>query len=176
MAYNQHDLITWAVQLAGDPSDLSAFAQSFTGADINISRDGRDCVLSSIRFHPSDDAVAVRKKAKDIVALLNGASRLVMNATQSIGIGAVYLRRQDGTRDTFFFTGPTLCGVGIRATIQLTHPDGTIEFYPADEVKQLATLALSDKAVAKVLRFILSSGLDWVNLYRIYEIIEADVD
>lgn len=169
--------MTWMVQLAGDTSDLSALAQSLTGTDISVSHDGQDYVLRSDRFAPADDAAAVRKTAEDMVALLNGASRLALDATQSISVRAVYWRRNDGTRDTFVFAEPLAIGFrAISPTVKVTHADGTVEeFHPADPVKQWMALALSNKAIANVFRILSSGTLDWVNLYRILEIIKVDV-
>jgi hypothetical protein len=169
--------MTWIVQLAGDTSDLSALAQSLTGTDINVSHDGQDYVLTSDRFAPADDVAAVRQKAEDMVALLSGGSRLALDASQSIRVGAVYRRRNDGTRDIFVFPEPAVIRFrAISPTVKVTHADGTVEeFHPADPLKQWMALALSNDAVANVFRILSSGTLDWVNLYRIFEIIAADV-
>ena len=169
--------MTWMVYLAGDTSGLSALAQSLTGTDINVSHDGQDYILTSDRFTPADDAAVVRQKAEDMVALLNGGSRLALDATQSIRVGAVYRRRDDGLRDIFVFPEPLVIQFRvISPTVKVTHTDGTVEeFHPADPVKLWVALALSNDAVANVFRLLSSGTLDWVNLYRIFEIIAADV-
>jgi hypothetical protein len=167
----------WVVQLAGDTSDLSALAQSLTGNDINISHDGQDYVLMSDQFTEGDDAGAVRQKAEGLVAVLNGASRLALDAINSIRVRAVYRRREDGKRDIFVFPEPKV--IRFRAfapTVKLTHADGTVEeFHRADPVKQWAGMALKNDAVANVFRILAGGTLDWVNLYRIVEIIASDV-
>jgi len=167
----------WMVQLAGDTCDLAALAQSLIGGDINVSYDGQDYVLTSDRFAFSDEAGAVRQKAEDIIAVLNGASRLALNATQSIRVGAVYRHHKDGRRDVFVF--PKSAMVRFRAispTLKVTHADGTVEeCHPADPVKQWTALALKNDAIADVFRILGDSTLDWVNLYRIFEIIGGDV-
>lgn len=169
--------MAWTVQLAGDATDLSALAQSLTGADINVSHDGQNYILTSDRFQPSDDAQTIRQNAEQMVELLNGASRLVLDATQSIRVGAVYRHRDDGTREIFAFPEPAVIRFrAISPTVKLTHADGTVEeFHPADPITQWMPVALSDDAVANVLRIVSSGTLDWVNLYRIFEIITADV-
>lgn len=169
--------MTWMVQLAGDTSDFSALAQSLTETDTNVSYDGQDYILTSDRFASADDAAAVRQKAEDMVALLNGGSRLALDATQSIRVGAVYRRRDDGRRDIFVFAEPAVIRFrAISPTVKVTHADGTVEeFHPADPVKQWMVLALSNDDVANVFRILSSGTLDWVNLYRIFEIIAADV-
>jgi hypothetical protein len=169
--------MTWAAQLAGDTSDLSALAQSLTGTEINVFHDGRDYVLTSDRFTPADDAAVVHQKAESMVALLSGGSRLALDATESIRVGAVYQLHNDGRRDTFIFSEPAVISFRmISPTVRMTYADGTVkEFHPADPIKQWMALALSNDAVAKVLRILSSGTLDWVNLYRILEIIATDV-
>jgi len=169
--------MTWMVQLAGDTADLSALAQSLTCADVNVSHDGQNYVLTSDRFHPSDDARTVRKDAEQMVELINGASRLALDATQSICVGAAYRFRDDGTRDIFAFPEPGVIRFrAISPTFKVTRVGGTVqEFRPADPVTQWMSLAFSDDSVADVLRIISSGTLDWVNLYRIWEIIATNV-
>lgn len=169
--------MAWMVQLVGDVIDLSAIAQSLTNADINVSHDGRNYILSSDRFQPSDDAQTVRESAEHIVELLNGASCLVLDARQSIRVGAVFRHRDDGTREIYASPEPAVIRVrAISPTVKLTHADGTVdECHPADPITQWMPVAMSDDAVANVLRIVSSGTLDWVNLYRIFEIITADV-
>jgi hypothetical protein len=169
--------MTWMVQLAGDTSDLSALAQSLTGADINISHDSQDYVLTSDRFEPDDDAAAVKEKAEDMVMFLNAGCRLALEATQSIRVTGVYRWHDDGRRDIFLFPEPLVVRLRVFApTLTVTHANGTIEeSHPADPVKQWTSLALSNEAVANVFRILSSGALDWINLYRIFEIIGGDV-
>src|SRR5712692_5549120 len=169
--------MAWMVQLAGDASDLAALAQSLTGSDINVSHDGQEYVLTLERFAQTHDEAVVRQEAEDIVAMLNGASRLALDTTQSIRVGAVYRRREDGKRDIFVFPEPAVIRFrAISPTVKVTHLDGTVEeFHPADPVKQWTALALSNDAVANVFRILSAGTLDWVNLYRIFEIVAADV-
>lgn len=176
--HNRDLIMTWMVQLTGDTADLAALAQSLTGADVNVAHDGQDYVLTSAGFQPSDDAQTIRQNAEQIVELLNGASRLALDATRSIRVGAVYGCRDDGTRAIFVFQEPAVIRVrAISPTVKMTYPDGTIqEFHPADPITRWMALALSDDSVAKVLRIISSGTLDWVNLYRIFENIAEDVD
>ena len=167
----------WIVQVAGDPSDLSTLGQSLTGNDLNISHDGQGYVLKSDQFADDDDAATVREKAEELVAVLNGASRLALDSINPIGVGAVYRQREGGKRDIFVFPEPGVIRLrGFAPTIKLTHTDGTVEeFHPADPVKQWVGVASKQDTVANVLRILAGGVLDWVNLYRIVEIIESDV-
>jgi hypothetical protein len=167
----------WVVQLAGDATDLAALAQSLTGKDMNVSHDGQGYVLASDQFGENDEAGAVHQKAEDLVAVLDGASRLALGSIHSISVGAVYRRHMGGGRDTFVFPKPGVVRVrGFAPALKLTHADGTVEeFHPADPVRQWAGVALKSDAVTKVFRVFAGGTLDWVNLYRVLEIVVADV-
>jgi hypothetical protein len=161
----------------GDKSDLAMLAQSLAGSDINISHDGQDYILMSDQFSEGDEAGEVRQKAERLVSILNGAVLLALDATQPISVRALYRRHRDGKRDGFLFPKPVMIRLRVAApTITLTHADGTIEeSHPADPVKQWAGLALKDERVANVFRILANGILDWVNLYRIFEIVVADI-
>ena len=167
----------WRVQLVGDSSDLSALAESLKAADINISHDGQSYFMTSSAFDPGIAAQEVRNKAQAIADLLNGATRLVLDSSQAIQVGAVYRIRDDGGREIHAFPEPLVLHLrGMAASVRITHADGTVEeIHPADPVKEWLAIAGKSEAVAKVLRLIAGEVLDWVNLYRILEIIAEDV-
>ena len=68
--------------------------------------------------------------------------------------------------------------VGVRDSFELKviDKDGNIiqEIRPADEVPKWVNLGYVDEAVERALR-LYGKQLDWVGLYRIYEVIEQDV-
>jgi hypothetical protein len=167
----------WAVQVTGDAADLAMLARSLTGAGIKVFLDGQEYLLTSDRFAEGDEAKVVRQKADDMLSLLDGASRLGLNSIQSIRAGGVYRLGENGRRDAFvFLEAAVLHCRALAPTVKLTHTDGTVEeFHPADPVKEWIGLALTDDAIAKVFQILASGSLDWVNLYRIFEIIMSDV-
>ena len=167
----------WAIQLLGDTSDLSALAKTLIGSDVNVTHDGKDYLMTSDRFDGPEDAAAIHASAKEIVAVLSGACRLALDATQPLKVGAVHRCHPDGRRDVIVFPEPAAirCRL-ISPTVKLTHNDGSVEeFNPADPVKHWMELALSCDAVAKVFHLLSAGTLDWVNLNRIIEIVKADV-
>ncbi len=168
--------MSWLVQLGCDPTDLSALAQSLTGPEFSISHDGQQYVLASSHFNAGDDAKTVREKAVQFTTMLSGAARLALDAQQSIQVGAVFRNLPDGKREIFAFLEPGV--IRFRAmspTVKVTHANGTEEvFHPADPIVTWLPAALADKAIADVLALIAGGVLDWVNLYRVFEIVEAD--
>jgi hypothetical protein len=167
----------WKVQLDGDTCDLSQLAKSLTGTDINLTSDGEEYLLTSDRFDGLENARAVRDEAQKIAVVLNGGCRLALNSTQPLKVCGVYRCHPGGGRDVFVFPEPAVfCLRAISPTVKITRAAGVVEVHhPADPVRQWAIIALSCVPVADVFRLLSSGRLDWVNLYRIIEIIADEM-
>jgi hypothetical protein len=167
----------WLIQLAGDTTDLAALAQSLTGNGTNISQEAEGYVLRSDQFASSDDAGAVRQKAQELVAILNGACRLALDSVKPITVTGVYRQDEDGKRGIFVVLEPLVAHARVLPPmLTLTRADGTVEeFHPAGPVKQWVGMASDDESVAKVLRVLAGGALNWVDLYRVVEVIAHDV-
>ena len=168
--------MVWLVSLRGDRSDLEALTKSLNDPQITVSQEGDEFFLTSALLDAQSNAEAVHKEAQNLMLVLNGATRLELHSRQMITIGALHRSRADGKRDTYILAEPaTVAWCIIAPTIQLTYPDGTIEkYHPADPVRDWMRVALTDSAVTKVLTIIGSEPSDWINLYRIFEIVEKD--
>jgi hypothetical protein len=168
--------MTWYVQLSGDPHDISALSHSINGPDIAVVRDGADYFLTISDMPPDADARSVVDRGGRIVEVMNGAARLALDARQPLRIGSVHRRNANGGRDIFVFPEPAVIHVRAFApTVTVTRADGSVEVArPADPVADWTRLAASDEAVANALRLIGNGELDWVNLYRVFEIVCAD--
>jgi len=169
--------MTWKVELRGDMSDLDQLARSFTGTDINIAAHGKEYLLTSERFDHLEEADQVRNEALVMVAVLDGGCRLALNSTKTLMVGAVYRYDAKGGRSITVFPEPAVFQLRtIGPTVTLTRSDGGMEtFHPADVVRDWARIALSSSSVKDVFELIRFGELDWVNLYKIIEIIEDDV-
>lgn len=167
----------WAVQLVGDPGDLGALSLSFKANDLTISPDGEEYLLRSGRFLPEDTADVVRQKAEEITTMLDGASRLVLASVQPITAGAVYRYQENGGRGVYVFVKPGVLTLRAFApSVLVGQADETVrEFHPSDPVKSWVGAATKSEAVRRVLGIYAGGTLDWVNLYRVIEIVLDDV-
>jgi len=166
----------WEVDIAGDPADLQMLSEAMRGDDTLIcERDGA-FVLRSTQFDSFQDANDVRAHAQEIVTSLSGYSRLVLGAHKPIKVGSVVMVRDDGTKNVFVQLEPAIIRARVLASLSVTRADGTVEHHgPADSVKDWLEAAGQDPAVAKALRLRNADSLSWVELYRIYEVVEGDV-
>ncbi len=165
--------MAWEVQLTGDPTDLQMLADTFTGGAIQIAQSGKEYVLRSSQFERLDSAASVRESAIELVTALSGSARLALGAQEAIDVGAaVYRVGPDGKRDITVLVGQAV--LHARA-LPITVVHGTQIHRPADPISKWLPLVTQDLVVAKALRLRNAGDLDWVDLYRLYEVIENDV-
>jgi hypothetical protein len=160
----------------GDASDLASLAESLKDGDINVSLAGQDYVLMSDLFCENEDAGSIRQKGRGNRRHPERCLPLGVGSLQS-NSGRGRVRHEDGKLDAFVFLQPVVWGFrAFTPTVKLSHADGTVEeFRPADPVRQWARMASENEADANVFRILAGGILDWVNLYRILEIVESDV-
>ena len=177
MSRSSGDMPYWEVQIVGDAADLAMLAETFTGPAVFVEVRNGEHVLRSEKFGEHDSADEIRRKAEEIMTALSGSARLVLGAQGSLGVGTVYRVKPDGGRDKFVHIEPVeLRFRALPPTVKITRTDGSVEIKrPADPIASWLEKAAGDQAVAKVLRLRDEDDLGWVELYRIYEVIEADV-
>lgn len=165
----------WEVQLNGDAHDLRELAKSLTSDELCIiERDGQ-FFLETIRFSDLTTPKEVTAVASDILPILTGAARLSLGGRTPLQIANITKVRMDGSRHISINLPDT---IHVRGTVglEITRSDGSVEVVnPADKVPDWVNVALKNDNVAKALRLLGSDEHDWVSLYRLYEVIEADV-
>jgi len=165
----------WKVFLPGDEFDLLELSKSLCSPDLAVTRDEDDFVLRSSRLSDLHDADALRREAENIVMLLDGAARVVLHTRVPIAVGSIVLIRDDGSKGYFENLGVTL-HVRTGASVVLKRADGSEEqFNQADPVVGWVNAGLGNEAVARVLGLFATKAADWVNLYRILEVVESDM-
>lgn len=171
----------WEVQIQGRSSDLEHLAQHFTAPALTVSKDERDnCyLLQSSSFDSCTTSEAVLAIAEEQLAVLSGALCFVRQSDEPLCSGSVYLRHASGRRDVFVHLHGTLHGqVEIAdVTVSVTDSNGVVHIKPPPPSKTLKItyLALSDASVTKALRLLTTDAKSWVGLYRLHEVVEADV-
>lgn len=172
---------TWEVRIQGRASDLAHLARYFTGPEITVRKDERDnCYLLQLAsFSALLDSNAVLNAAQESLPVLSGVLKLVRNSDEPLRAdGAVYRRAPDGRRDVFMHIQETLKIKVEMGDVELrvTDAQGVVrEVAPPPRSVAAARLAFADAAVARVLRLLATDAEDWVGLYRLHEVIEADV-
>lgn len=165
----------WLVHITGDSSDLEDLSKSLSSSELSIIKDEKEFVLKSTDFNFLKDAKDVKNKASEILDLVNGAARLDLGMRKPLSVAHVIKVKDDGTRVVFVEVSATVT-VTSRVTASVVGVDGTVqEVRQASPIPSWVALAQHDENVAKVLRLFGTGIHDWVNLYRIYEVVENDI-
>ena len=126
-------------------------------------------------FASSKSADEVRSKAEELIELLSGALALSLESRTPIRVANISQISENGQKNVFIWVSDALT---IRSSLSVAKmsADGTVETnHPADSVRKWMKAAENDANVAKVLRLLAGSSHDWVSLYRLLEVVEADV-
>ena len=165
----------WEVQVSGDAHDLRELAKSLINDDLRIIERNGHFFLETIRFSNLTTPEKITAVTLDLLPILTGAARLSLGGRTPLQIANIAKVREDGDRDVFASLSDT---IHARDTVSIkkTRSDGSIEAVrPADKVPDWINAASKNPNVEKALRLIGTDEHDWISLYRLYEVIEADV-
>lgn len=166
----------WQVRLSGPEQELDQLSRSLCNGTLSIAKDEHGhYVLSSTEFNHCNSSEEVMEVSKKILAMLNGAARLAFGGNPELSESCIIERFADGTEKLHLHLFDT---VNLRTSDELvvTDSDGkkVAEYKPADPIMGWLAAGLSDDSVGKVLR-LLAQEQNWVELYRIFEVVENDM-
>jgi hypothetical protein len=153
-------------------------AESAASKQLSVTLDGEAAFLRADSLAALPNATAVRAAADGLVTVLAGGCQLAFAQGHDLRVVSVHRSAEGGgPADTVVFLEPATIRLSCPPpTILLTHPDGREEVHrPADRVLHWAELASGDVSVGAVLGLLNRPSQDWVNLYRIYELVRANV-
>jgi hypothetical protein len=172
--------MTWQVQVEGDPWDLDYLIRLSEGSRWRFLRD-----VASVGYLYESDTLAalatsdeVERVARDELACLSGILKLERDSREPLRQRAIFRVSDDGGRDAF------VRAQGFRpirfGTPSMLQTDAAGNALPEQTVQSRAAailqVAAGNIAVSKVLRLLSAADAEsWVGLYRVHEVIEADV-
>ena len=160
----------WQICIEGDKFALEYLSASFTGETLAIEKYEGEYFLSAAGWDSLANVFDVYVAAADVVVRLNGAARVGIGLLSPIVTTVVYETEADGKKHMWDYAGR----VPIRLPIDA---DATKAAAAAarNPTKLLYEASLSNSALASALRVLAIGFVDWVMLYRLYEIIERDM-
>ena len=168
--------------MQGWTSDLEHLARHFASTPFRVSKDELDggFCYESDSFAVCQTSEEVLKLANDELSVLSGVLKMMRDSPEPLRTGAVYRRNATGGRGVYLHVQETL---QVRAefgevTVTVTDADGNVITRPVPPPRTLtiAQLAATDTSVAKAMRLLAAPDhKSWVGMYRIHEVIEADV-
>jgi hypothetical protein len=172
----------WEVQISGALSDVEHLARHFTSAQASVFRDERDdsYLYHSDAFDACNTSEKVLAIADDHFSILSGILKFVRDSNEPILAGGVYKRHADGRRDVFvqMREGIQSCAEFGEVTVTGTDAQGNqVQLPPLpSRIATISGLAMEDAAVKKAIRLFAASDIKtWVGLYRLHEVIKADI-
>jgi len=165
----------WLVHIIGNNSDLEELSKSLNSPELCVTQEGENFFLKSTYFNSFKEADDVRKKASEILPLINGSAMLAIEIKEPLKVGIIRKDHKNGTSEVFIVGSGSIV-MGGSAHVEVIEPDGTIkEIRPADPIPNYFQKGLNDNNVAKVLQFLGTGKIDWRILYNIYDAIMEDV-
>ncbi len=159
----------WQARLTGNASDLAYLAHQLARGDPRVVQDVDNYILQSPDFEGLTDAEVVYRKAQEIMVRVNGAARLSNPRYQSVKVTGVTHIDAHGQRHGFQFGSGSATG-WIYAVADLSVTSNALT-----DLERWTALAEKHEPIRTVLRLVNGQGLDWTNLYRVYEIVRDDV-
>lgn len=177
-----HTANNWQVQIQGWESDLEYLSLYFTTPPVRVVKDedSGGFLYESSAFDNCATSQEVVDVAVQEFAVLSGVLKVARGAHKPLRSGAVYQLNATGGRDIFIHVRESLqlrVEFGeVTVTVEDAQGNIVTQPNPPPRIRLLAQLAASDAAVAKAMRLYAdANSKSWVGLYRIYEVIEADV-
>jgi len=166
----------WFVRLEGHQFDLMELGRQLTSPELNFTTDDDGYWLRSTRFTPMTDSSEVHATAEQLLQQINGAGRIFSGDFRPVRQAGIQRRHKDGRRDQFVFAQGMASGRSM-VFAAASVAGGTPQPQPIqlNDLTFAALHAQGDEAVARALRILGSREPDWVNLYRVFEIVKADI-
>lgn len=171
----------WQVQVQGYASDLEFLTHHFSSTPFRVSKDERDgeFVYESDSFRACQTSEEVMKLANDQLSVLSGVLKMTRNSPEPVRTGAVYKLNTSGGRDIFVPIRGLCVQTEIgEVTVMVIDAEGNAITRPAPPPRTVTIMQLAtvDASVAKAMRLLAAPDYkSWVGMYRIHEVIEADV-
>ena len=163
------------VRLHGPQDILEELAKSFDDdPEIVLDDSTNQYNLRSSEFTDIEDAEVIREQSEELLQAIRGFGELDSLTTTNLEIAGVVKIDDDGSKYAYTKTEDTVA-ISDSVTVTVTSGDGKEQtVHPADQTYEWTTLALADDKVLELAE-LLDNGDSWVNLYRIYEFIQANI-
>lgn len=163
----------WSVQIVGDNFDLDDLPGWFNSNELKVVKEANGYYLYSNRFSSVKDAKEVRIIAEKLVEKMLGAAMLIRSNLKPFKLGNVNRQNEDGSKDIYF-------KVSIKASTRSkatfgVYSNGVAQKANTSKAALIFDVADNDKKVEHALRIWGKEPHDWINMYKILEIIESDV-
>lgn len=171
--HSERPQMAWRVVLSGNRAVLKKLSDSRAHPEWRVEEDQGDFLLQSSHIQEADSFHAVQPLVHSLLEQINGA--LVAADIRHKPLTADIQQIGPNGKRTLFGRASLTGRVSVWANVTVRRANGTIERESlGDVVWRWVKTGEADAEASRVLR-LLAKGNDWVNLYRVYEIIRTDV-
>jgi hypothetical protein len=162
----------WKVWLEGHEFELKTLAELFYSGSVRVVADGDSHYITADQFTEHNTALTVWAQAECLLDRANGVARMYAPSCHLVRLsGAV--TQPDGKKNVFLEAHSA--EIRAEALAAKTTTGGVAET-PVAPGPAYVEMAEQDPDAADVLKLLaLPEHLDWVTLYKIYEIIRSNV-
>lgn len=167
----------WLVKLRGDSVDLERLRTDLASGTVKVifrETDNKGYFLSAGKFAALGDADEVRNAAEELIPMINGIAKLRWADAQPVQFEGM-IRVGDGREDVFVPVASNHMRMAAGTPTVRLGPAGAEQTPPKSIIEPAVSAAETDAPVAKALRILGSSKLNWAVLRRLYEVLEGDV-
>jgi hypothetical protein len=165
----------WLVRLIGHDLDLAALTREFSENTLAVIKDEHGFWLRSSEFTALAEANDVLVRARAFLAIINGAGKVFLSGYQAVEASNVVQIGDDGLRRNFVFLEASIKSrSSVSAEVTLSGGTPAPQPAPPKDTTFAAIVAQAEVYVRRALAFF-DRDHSWVNLYKVYELIRADV-
>jgi hypothetical protein len=167
----------WFISLEGDAATLDRLLTAFPHPPVQIDAPDGLHRLHDQQFDELEDPQTVRIGYEQIVTLLSALSQILWDAGfGDLQPGSLTSVDDDGKPHAWAFAGVASVAVGAHG-VDILGPDGTKTTKPrvTESISRSLQLAREDRNVRDALYFLRGRDPSWSDLYKVFEIVRADV-
>ena len=168
--------MTWKALLLGDAGDLESLRTIFGEGDPKLSVDDEGTYALESSAFDSTEAVESMEAAKRILEMMNGAAKVQDPSYRAVRLAGRF-HSKDGHQHVVVLadTVKLRSRVRLRSTGFVVGAGGVPVDPPPTPARLWPGLAQGNQNVADVLRLLAPDDLDWMALYKVVEVVRADV-
>ncbi|HZD02990.1 MAG TPA: hypothetical protein VFA46_23200 [Actinomycetes bacterium] len=165
-------MVRWQAELVGHEFDLDDLRTQFSEPHARVRDENGHFYLEASEFEPLADFDSVRAAAHRLLDRINGAMRLYNTSYRNVQLGPIQELKPDGSRSTVRTIGLDAVLERERA-MPITATGGAPAPATTDRASRSVELAAQDPDVAEALDLWANEVHNWVNLYKVFEIVRS---
>lgn len=161
------------IQLLGDKTDINILINSLKTYDWDINKESDGFYLNLKHLDDNKDIVSISQYANKILTSLNGALSVENSSYQKITMGKIKIKEANGKTHHIVLIERIKFKVRGGLKVNLPSNVSSVSETKPTTIEKWLSKAEKDEKVHEVLEYF--NEISWYNLYKIFEIIRADL-